>query len=285
VIFTSVMAAALLTLLLVLRLMRDGCVERVLRERTQELLAVELLLTAVNLGTQRERIDWGPGSPLRTALGRLDTAARLMEHHPWLEKDRRQAGIRDFTKLMNRLADDIDQLQRGLLAARSDSVLTIQDRVLIAAVKVNLGHFGDLDVPLVDKSTGILTRIRTALGRLAFDLPLALLPLGVIWLFDNVGLDSPENQVPRSALLAAGASFTMFVVCRAIDPTSSGKAKLTRVLLRLLQVWRAPPQDSTPDSDGPTDPETDPNDGPGPVDTDSDRDHQQPTPPPSRRST
>ena len=42
----------------------------------------------------------------------------------------------------------------------------------------------------------------------------------------------------RVALIGAGASFTMFVICRAIDPTTVGKASLTSALLQILHIWR-----------------------------------------------
>ena len=239
-VFASIVTASLMTLLLVLRLLRDECVNRVLRANAQQILTLELVSTAealATLATQQERIDWRPGSAVMTALSRLDTAGRLIERHVWFREGLRDVEKRKVVTDMRRLSVEVLQLRGQLINAKEGTVLVLRDEVFRKAKWVHRGLFGELSVPVIDKDVSAARRLRVGLVRLAWDLPLALAPVGVIWLYDLIGFDSPGNQLPRSAMMGAGASFAMYVALRALDPTTIGKVALSSALLEILRSW------------------------------------------------
>lgn len=120
-VFASIVTASLMTLLLVLRLLRDECVNRVLRANAQQILTLELVSTAealATLATQQERIDWRPGSAVMTALSRLDTAGRLIERHVWFREGLRDVEKRKVATDMRRLSVEVLQLRGQLINAK-----------------------------------------------------------------------------------------------------------------------------------------------------------------------
>ena len=224
--------------LLVLRLTRDDWVDRVFKGRAQRILTLELIDAARALRKHQDHVSWNRHSTMPEALDRLDTAAKLIEAHPRLTKQQRNVKMRSSTSKMRALARNVQKMREDLCYPGPDTVRDVRLKVLYIAVLVDLGHFGSLDVPILERGATAGDRFRAVLARLAGDLPLALVPLAVIPLFDAIGLNTPENHAARGALVAAGATFAMFVICRAIDPTVPTKVSLTSALLKILNTWR-----------------------------------------------
>ena len=231
----SIAAVSVMTLLLVLRLTRDEFVDRVFMRCAQQSLVIELIGAAQMLESQAQGVEWGPDSVAWGVLERLDTARQLVDRHEWYPK-LRTAEKKRVVPTMRQISTSIRELRHDLLCPKEGTVRELRDKALNIASVVNCGYFGELSLPATEESPGIVARLRASLGRLLCDLPLALTPFGAIWLFDQIGFDSPGNQVLRGGLMWSGVSFAIYVAFRALDPSMAGKVTLFSRFRSILRI-------------------------------------------------
>jgi len=249
-IVTWLSAAALcaITALLILRLARDEWVGRLLAVCTQESLVLELVWVAEILERQQERLDWVSDNEAKLALGRLGEAQLLAERYVWYPKKRmKRHERRQVANIIKALLREILQLRSKLLRPTRNTAVELREQAIKLAGLVQCGYFGELSSGMAGGETSLMARLRASLVRLLCDLPLALVPFGAIWMFDQIGLNSPEYATVRGTLLGMGVFWAMFVAARALDPSSPGKITLFGQFLSMFGTWGGPPVGGKPD--------------------------------------
>lgn len=250
VVWASVAAISAITVLMVLRLLRDEWVDRLLISCAQLNLVVELVCIAEALEKQEARVHWAPDSDVIAALRRLTEARLLVERHAWYPMG--DLSVKEKQQVVNgmrTLSENILKLRSDLLQPKEGTVLELRERTTRIARSAYLGHFGEFAPGADESSISPVARLRASLGRLLSDLPLALVPFGAIWAFDQIGLDSPEYQIPRGTLLYGGVTFAIFVALRALDPSMPEKITLSGRFLSILRIWGTPSSKSEGEGD------------------------------------